>query len=59
MTEADESKVTRPAAEAGAETLGGRIRREGDLSSRAGQLDRLYALADEADRIERDAGEMR
>ena len=51
MTEADESKVTRPAAEAGAETLSARIRREGDLSSRAGQLDRLYALADEADTL--------
>lgn len=49
MTEADTSRTH--AREAGAETLSARIRREGDLSSRAGQLDRLYALADEADTL--------
>jgi len=31
--------------------LSDRIRREGDLSSRAGQLDRLYGLADEVDAL--------
>ena len=40
------------ASEAGeAESLGARIRREGDLSSRSGQLARLYDLADEADTL--------
>lgn len=45
---------TKPGAtpdEAGAESLGARIRREGDLSSRSGQLARLYDLADEADTL--------
>ena len=37
--------------EGGAESLAARIRREGDLSSRSGQLARLYDLADEADTL--------